>query len=85
MLILEHELALHFYIFIATTQKHGHCQFKLFRLRLVKPIFGETYLSKFQGKLTTSTPVRMWNSEILMLSFLGPLNRIQNQKLSLHS
>lgn len=67
VLILEHELALHFYIFIATTQKHGHCQFKLFRLRLVKPIFGETYLSKFQGKLTTSTPVRMWNSEILML------------------
>ena len=67
VLILGHELALHFYIFRATTRKHGHRQFKLFRLLFVKPIFGETYLSKFQGKLTTRIPVRLWDSEILML------------------
>ena len=33
----------------------------------MKPIFDETYLSKFQGKLTNRIPVRLWNSEILML------------------
>lgn len=49
------------YIFIATTHKHGHHQFKLFRLLFVKPIFGETYRSKFQGKLTTRIPVSLWN------------------------